>query len=165
LAQPERKASAAETQSLEEAAWKKVNQRDEASLDSYLRDNPSGRHRSEAESALAVLRPAEDDAVAVLTVISRFASAWNTKDVDSIVAIQKTLKKRAVKAQLSQVKELNVRISPASPPHIQGSQAIVLCRRQASQVLSNGTRKQMPETTVSYVLEKRDGNWTIEGTR
>ena len=107
----------------------------------------------------------KSDAVAVLSVISRFASAWNTKDLDSILALQKTLKKRAVKAELSQVKELNMRISPASPPQIAGSQAVVLCRRQASRVLSNGTCKQMPETVVSYVLEKHDGNWTIEGTR
>jgi hypothetical protein len=168
LAELESAARAAEAQSREEAAWKKVNLRDEAALESYLRDSPAGRYRSQAESALAMLRlsqSAKNDARAVLTVISRFASAWNTKDVDSILAIQKTLNKRAVKAELSQVKELNMRISPASAPQIDGSQAVVLCRRQASQVFSDGTRKQIPESIVSYLLEKHDGNWTIEGTR
>jgi hypothetical protein len=141
LAELERKARDADD-------WQKVNQRNQAALESYLRSEP-----------------AQDDTSAVLSVISRFASAWNTKDVDSILAIQRTLKKRTVKAELARVKELNVRISPASRPQIEGSQAVVLCRRQASQVLSNGAHKQMPETIVSYVLEKHDGNWTIEGMR
>ena len=58
-----------------------------------------------------------------------------------------------------------MQISPASPPQIDGSQAIVLCRRQASQIFSDGTRKDVPESIVSFVLAKHDGNWTIEGTR
>jgi len=168
LAELERKARAAEAQSLEEAAWKRVDPRDEGALESYLRGWPASRYRNEAEAALAALRLSEaskNDTVAVLTVISRFASAWNTKDLDSILAIQKNLNKRTVKAELSHVKELNMQISPASPPQIDGAQAVVLCRRQASQVFSDGTRKQIPETIVSYVLEKHDGNWTIEGTR
>jgi hypothetical protein len=168
LAELEPKKGVGDAQSRDEAAWKKVNQREEGAIESYLRDTPAGLHRREAEAALAALREneaAKNDSVAVLTVISRFASAWNTKDLDSILAIQKTLKKRTVKAELSQVKELNMRISPASPPKIEGSQAVVLCRRQASQVFSDGTRKQIPESLVSYVLEKHDGNWTIEGTR
>jgi tetratricopeptide (TPR) repeat protein len=168
LAELEPKKGVADAPSRDEAAWKKVNQRDETSLESYLRDASPGLHRSEAEAALAALRANEtskNDSVAVLTVISRFASAWNTKDLNSILAIQKTLKKRTVKAELSQVKELNMQISPASPPKIEGTQAVVLCRRQASQVFSDGTRKQIPESLVSYVLEKHDGNWTIEGTR
>jgi outer membrane protein assembly factor BamD (BamD/ComL family) len=168
LAELERKNRATETQSLDEAAWKKVNPHDEAALESYLRDSPASRYRSQAEAALASLRlnhSSPNDTAAVLTVISRFASAWNTKDLDSILAIQKTLNKRTVKAELSQVKELNMRIFPASPPQIDGSQAVVLCRRQASQVFSDGTRIQIPESIVSYVLEKHDGNWIIEGTR
>jgi hypothetical protein len=165
LAELESKNRVAEAQ---ETAWKKVNQRDAAALESYLRDSQSSRYRNEAEAALTALRlndPSKNDSIAVLAVISRFASAWNTKDLDSILAIQKNLNKRTVKAELAHVKELNMRISPASPPQIDGSQAVVLCRRQASQVFSNGTRKQIPETMVSYVLQKRDGNWTIEGTR
>jgi hypothetical protein len=168
LAELERKTRAAETLSLEEGTWKKVNRRDEAALENYLRDSPAGRYRSQAEAALASLRvnqTSKNDTVAVLTVLSRFASAWSMKDVDSILAIQGNLNKHAVKAELSQIKELSMRISPASPPQIAGSQAVVLCRRQASQVFSDGTRKQIPESIVSYVLEKHDGNWTIEGTR
>ena len=129
-------------------------------------------YRAPAEAALipppASPTPKNDgnsEIAAVLTVLSRFASAWSTKDLDSILAIQRTLNKRAVKAELAQLKELQVRISPASPPQIEGSQAVVLCRREASQVFSDGTRKQIPVSIVSYVLEKRDGNWTIEGTR
>jgi hypothetical protein len=98
-------------------------------------------------------------------VISRLANAWNAKDLDSILAIQRNLDKRVVKAELSHVKELDMQISPASPPQIDGAQAVVLCRRHASQTFSDGTRKQIPEVIVSYVLAKHDGNWTIEGTK
>jgi hypothetical protein len=98
-------------------------------------------------------------------VLSRFANAWNSKDLNSILALQRNLDKRTVKAELAHVKELVMEISPASPPQIDGSQAVVLCRRQASQTFSDGTRKEVPETLVSYVLAKQDGNWVIEGTR
>lgn len=167
LADLDRKAHAAQTQTAEEAAWKKVNTRDEASLVSYLRDYPGGHFHNSAEVALANLRVghASNETTAVLTVISRLANAWSAKDLDSILALQRNLSKREVKAELSHVKELAMQISPASPPQIDGQQAVVLCRRQASQTFSDGTRKQIPESIVSYVLSKRDGNWTIEGTK
>jgi hypothetical protein len=164
----ERKAAAAETQHAEEAAWKQVSQRDAAALESYLREYPAGRYRDQAELALATVRhsqAAKTETAAVLTVISRFAHAWTQKDLDSILSIQRTLNRRVVKAELSQVKELEMQISPASAPQIDGSQAVVLCRRQAMQVFSDGTRKQIPDAIVSYVLEKHDGAWTIEETR
>jgi hypothetical protein len=110
-------------------------------------------------------RASANETAAVLTVISRLANAWSAKDLDSILAIQKNLKKREVKAELSHVKELAMQISPASPPQIDGAQAVVLCRRQASQTFSDGTHKQVPESIVSYLLVKHDGNWTIEGTK
>jgi hypothetical protein len=168
LPELERKAPVIDTKTPEEAAWRKAGQRDETSLQSYLREFPAGRYRSQAELALAAIRlsqSAKNETAAVLTVITRFASAWTSRDLNSILSIQKNLDRRAVKAELSQVKELNMRISPASEPQIEGSQAVVLCRRQASQVFSDGTRKQNPEAIVSYLLAKHDGAWTIEGTR
>jgi hypothetical protein len=168
LADLDRKAHAAQTQNTEELAWKKVNAHDEASLVSYLRDYPGGHFHNSAEVALANLRVGRvtaNETAAVLTVISRLANAWSAKDLDSILALQRNLSKREVKAELSHVKELAMQISPASPPQIDGLQAIVLCRRQASQTFSDGTRKQIPESIVSYVLSKHDGNWTIEGTK
>lgn len=168
LADLQRKTQAAQAQIAEEASWKKVNQRDEASLENYLKDFPTSRFRNQAEMDLANIRAGRataNESAAVLTVISRLANAWNAKDLDSILAIQKNLNKREVKAELSHVKQLAMQISPASPPQIDGSQAIVLCRRQAEQVFTNGTHKFIPESTVSYVLAKHDGSWTIEGTR
>ena len=168
-AETERKARQAELLAAEEAAWKKVNRRDEASLESYLRDTPiNGRYHNQAEVDLATIRlgrTSANETAAVLMVISRLANAWNAKDLDSILAIQRNLDKRVVKAELSHVKELDMQISPASPPQIDGAQAVVLCRRHASQTFSDGTRKQIPEVIVSYVLAKHDGNWTIEGTK
>jgi len=173
LAELERNTRKAELQNVEEAAWRKVNQQDEASLEAYLRDAPAAsRYRPQAEVSLATLRlsrkrkeNATADMAAVLGVLSRFANAWNSKDLNSILALQRNLDKRTVKAELAHVKELVMEISPASPPQIDGSQAVVLCRRQASQTFSDGTRKEVPETLVSYVLAKQDGNWVIEGTR
>jgi hypothetical protein len=164
----DRKSRILEIQLAEEAAWKKVNPHDEASLVSYLRDTPTSRYRNQAEVNLASIRLSRSSAsesAAVLTVISRLANAWSSKDLDSILAIQRNLNKRVVKAELSHVKQLEMQISPASPPQIDGAQAVVLCRRQASQTFSDGTRKQVPESIVSYVLAKHDGNWTIEGTK
>ena len=168
LADIQRKSQAAQAQIAEEASWKKVNPRDEASLENYVKDFPTSRFRNQADMDLANIRAGRataNESAAVLTVISRLANAWNAKDLDSILAIQKNLNKREVKAELSHVKQLAMQISPASPPQIDGAQAIVLCRRQAEQVFNDGTRKLIPESTVSYVLAKHDGYWTIEGTR
>lgn len=151
---------------IDETAWKKVNRHDQASLESYLREAPTSRYRNQAEVDLANIRLSQsNETAAVLMVISRLANAWRARDLNSIVAIQRNLNKREVKAELSHVTELDMQISPASPPRIEGTQAVVLCRRQASQTFSDGTRKQIPESTVSFVLAKHDGNWTIEGTR
>ena len=167
LADVERKARLAEKENTEEAVWKRVNRRDEAALASFLRDNPASRYRNQAEADLANIRlsKSSNESAAVLTVISRLANAWSARDLDSILAIQRNLNKREVKAELSHVKELEMQISPASPPQIDGTQAVVLCRRQASQLFSDGTRKRIPESIVSFVLVKHDGNWTIEGTK
>jgi tetratricopeptide (TPR) repeat protein len=168
LADVDRRARLEEMQIADEAAWKKVNPHDEASIEAYLRNVPAGHYRNSAEEDLANIRMNRDsqrETAAVLTVISRLANAWSARDLDSILALQRNLKKREVKAELSHVKEINMQISPASPPQIEGTQAVVLCRRQASQIFSDGTRKQIPESIVSYVLAKHDGNWTIEGTK
>lgn len=168
LAEIERRTRSLDTLSAEDAAWKKVNPHDEAALESYLRDSPNGRYRNQAEVSLATIRlsrTSASDKAAVLSVIARLANAWNARDLDSILALQRNLSKRVVKAELSNVKKLEMQISPASPPQIDGTQAVVLCRRQASQIFSDGTRKQVPESIVSYVLSKRDGNWIIEGTK
>jgi PEGA domain len=168
IADLDRKTRALEAQAVEEAEWKKVNRHDESSLESFLRDPRSDKYRNQAEIDLATLRlgqASRTESSAVLSVISRFASAWSSKDLNSIMALQKNLNKRAVKAELAQVKELTMHISPASAPQIEGSRAVVLCRRQASQTFSDGTFKQIPESIVSYLLAKHDGDWTIEGTR
>lgn len=168
LADMDRKARATQAQSAEEVAWKRVNPRDEASLQNYLKDYPAGHFRSQAEGALANIRTGRataNERAAVLIVISRLANAWSARDMDSILAIQKNLSKQEVKAELSHVRQIAMQISPTSPPQIDGSQAVVSCRRQGEQVLENGTHKQIPEATVSYVLAKHDGNWTIEGTK
>jgi hypothetical protein len=168
LADLDRKTRAAQAQSAEELAWKKVNHRDETSLMSYLREYPASRYRNTAEGDLASIHlssASANESAAVLGVLSRLANAWSARDLDSILAIQKNLDKRKVKAELSHVKELAMHISAASPPQIEGAQAVVLCRRQASQTFSDGTHKQIPESIVSYLLIKQDGNWTIEGTR
>jgi hypothetical protein len=172
---------------VEELEWQTVDQKNTDSLRAYVNKYPASKFSAQARKKIEGISQARDTAAdaraaidaprnaakndgngeiaAVLTVLSRFASAWSTKDLDAILAIQRSLNKRAVKAELAQLKELEVRISPASPPQIEGSQAVVLCRREASQIFSDGTRKQLPASIVSYVLEKRDGNWTIEGTR
>ncbi len=168
LGEIDRKTHLAETQSLEDTAWKKVNRRDEASLQAYLHDFPGGRYQSQAQVDLATIRmagPPANESAAILGVLSRLATAWSARDMASILAIQRNLSKREVKAELANVKELAMHISPASAPQIEGSQAIVLCRRQASQTFSDGTRKQIPESIVSYVLSKQNGAWTIEGTK
>jgi hypothetical protein len=124
-------------------------------------------HHAQAQNALEELTAQESAAEsgAVLTLIARFTNAWNTKDVDSILALQHSLDRRAVTSQLSDVKKLALRISPISPPEISGTHATVTCRRQADETFSDGSIKQNPELVVTYLLAKRNGAWFIEGSK
>jgi hypothetical protein len=152
----------------EQSTWQTANLLDRNSLANYTAQFPSGRHYLEAQQALAQLRDAEllkQESAAVLTVLRQYADAWSSKDLDSILALQHTLDRRIVKEQLSPVKALVMRIAPASDPRIEGQQATVACRRQVVETFSDGVEKQTPESLVTFVLSKRNGAWTIDGTR
>jgi tetratricopeptide (TPR) repeat protein len=102
------------------------------------------------------------DSAAVLAVLQRFATAWSAKDLKAITGIESDLDKRALKTQLAAVKLLSMKISPVMPPQIDGAQATVVCRRQASETFSDGSARQNPPALVTYVLAKREGVWRIE---
>jgi hypothetical protein len=164
----EQNIKAAELERAEQAAWQTANLLDRSSLENYTSQFPSGSHFGQAEQALAHLRTAEllrQESAQVLTVLRQYANAWSTKDLDSIVALHRSLDRRVVKAQLSPVKALVMRIAPASDPRIDGVQATVPCRRQVVEIFIDGVEKQSPVALVTFVLMKRNGAWTIEGTR
>jgi hypothetical protein len=177
----------------EEADWRNLNRTNKSSLSAFLAKYPAGAHSAMANSLmanldrrietasadlprreehkLAVVAPASPDPTvlaeraAVLDVIGRFAEAWNAKDYRSIVEIEPDLNRRTLKAQLSPVKAVNMRISPVSPPQISGTEATVVCRRQADETFVDGSLKQNPESIVTYVLLKRNGAWGISAIR
>jgi hypothetical protein len=178
----------------EEADWRNLNRTNKSSLSAFIAKYPAGAHfamanslmanldrRADAlasadvprreEHKLAVVPPTFPDPTvvaeraAVLDVIGRFADAWNAKDYRSIVEIEPDLNRRTLKAQLSPVKAVNMRISPVSPPQISGTEATVVCRRQADETFVDGSLKQNPESIVTYVLSKRNGAWGISAIR
>jgi hypothetical protein len=106
----------------------------------------------------------EPDSEAIVALIGRFANAWSAKDMDSILAIERDLDRQTLKSQFAPVKEIAMKISPLSPPQVRGTQATVVCRRQADETLLDGSRKQNPESVITYVLSKETGGWHIDGT-
>ncbi len=179
----------------EEADWRNLNRNNKSALSAFLARYPAGAHSNAASGLLAnldrqsnaqaiasadvprreehklpVVPPAPADPTlaeraAVLDVIGRFADAWNAKDYRSIVEIEPDLNRRILKAQLSPVKAVNMRISPVSPPQISGAEATVVCRRQADETFVDGSQRQNPESIVTYVLSKRNGAWGISAIR
>jgi hypothetical protein len=164
----DRQAAAIALRRADEAAWRSVNLGDRGSINAYLEQFSSGEHRAEAERMLADLHAAElsqADSAAILALIGRFANAWSAKDMDSILAIERDLDRQTLKSQFAPVKEITMKISPLSPPQVAGTQATVVCRRQAEQTFLDGSTKQNPESVITYVLSKRTGAWHIDGTR
>ncbi|HMF75219.1 MAG TPA: hypothetical protein VK604_06115 [Bryobacteraceae bacterium] len=152
----------------DEDAWAAVNRGDVHSVERYLSRSPGGANRATAEQALADIRrteAAQQQSAEVLDVVRQYAAAWNARNVDSIVSLQRYLDRRAVRAQLSPLKSLVMNISPTSEPRIEGAQATVLCRRQVSEIFADGVEKQSPEVTVTLVLARRSGAWTIESAK
>lgn len=141
---------------------------DRHSIQAYLDQFSAGAHRGEAEQALANLRSAEllrADTAAIEGLIGRFANAWSAKDLDSILTMEGDLDQQALKIQLTPVKTIAMKISSLSPPQITGTQASIVCRRQAGETFLDGSTRQNPESIVTYLLSKRTGVWHIEGTR
>jgi ketosteroid isomerase-like protein len=123
------------------------------------------RHRDEAKRAMgkiASLEANRAESAAVLDVLNRFAAAWNAKDFKQIASIQHDLDIRQLKTQLAPVKSVVMKISPVMEPQIDGKQATVVCRRQASETFSDGSTRQNPASIVTYVLTKQGAVWSIE---
>ncbi len=123
--------------------------------------------RKESEQALAELRAREvaEASNAVSAMLQRYVNAWNTKDVERITALHRSLNRRTVKEQLEPVTAIRMTIIPASNPRIDGERATVLCRRQVDETFSDGTKKQSPALLVTFTLSKRDGEWSIDAAR
>jgi hypothetical protein len=153
----------------DEAAWKSVNRTDQNSIRNYLRQFPSGKHHDEAEETLAALRRSEEvsrkESAEILRALRQYADAWSAKDVDAIVALQRGLDKRLIKTELSDARAIAMSLTPTAPPQIEGTRAIVVCRRRVEQVFSDGIRKKNPESIVTFLLAKRNGAWAIVNTR
>ena len=169
MADLDRRADAARLEAAEESAWNSVRLTEQGSIENYLAQFPSGKNHSRAMEALADIRQAQKskdaEAAVILNVIARLAKAWNTKDVDSIVALQANLDRRLLKSQLLAAKTLSITISPTSVPEITDAQATVKCRRETAEVFLDGVKKIEPETLVTYVLTKRNGAWIVEEAR
>lgn len=123
--------------------------------------------RQEGEQALAELRAREiaEASNAVSAMLQNYVNAWNTKDVERITALHRSLNRRTVKEQLEPVTAIRMTIIPASNPRIDGERATVLCRRQVDETFSDGTKKQSPALLVTFTLSKRDGEWSIDAAR
>jgi hypothetical protein len=123
--------------------------------------------RERAEEALAALHSREmaEASNAVTAMLQRYVDAWNAKDIASITALYRGLDRRTIKAQLAPVTTIRMTITPASAAQIEGERATIVCRRQVEETFSDGTEKQSPQLLVTFTLSKRDGEWSIEGTR
>jgi hypothetical protein len=141
----------------------------EEAVAAHIRQFPASKHDSHAEEAAAALRTSEEVSrevsAALLKVLRQYADAWSLKDLDTIVALQPSLNRRLVKAELSPARAIIMRISPTAPPQIDGTRATVVCRRQVEEIFPDGIRKRSPELIVTFLMAKRNGNWAIEDTR
>ncbi len=163
------KQRATELERSEETAWISVNQKDRSSLQNFLQQFPSSKHRAQAQQDLTNLQSAPasagGDSAVILAVIRRFADAYSTKNLETIMAIQPGLNRRVLKEELSGVRSLQMNIIPASAPNITGDRATIVCRRTVGQTFADGTKKQSPESSVTYTLAKRGSTWIIESVQ
>ena len=151
----------------DDIAWQAVNTHDSKAIEEYLAKHPTGRHADQATATLNELKSQAlaADSGAVLRLLAKLESAWDAKDINTILALQPGLDRRVLKLQLSQAQILAMRISPVSPPEIDGTRATVTCRRQADEVFSDGSVHKNPASIITYLLSKRNGAWTIESAR
>jgi hypothetical protein len=168
VADLDRRSAMAEAQRQEETAWLSVPKDNRQSIEAYLAKYPLSRHRDEAQRAMGKISSLEAnraESAAVLEVLHRFAAAWNAKDLKQIASIQHDLDIRQLRTQLAPVKSVVMKISPVMDPQIDGKQATVVCRRQASETFSDGSTRQNPSSIVTYVLTKQGSVWSIEHAR
>lgn len=85
--------------------------------------------------------------------------------MERITALHRSLDRRTVKAQLAPVTAIRMTITPDSAAQVDGERATIVCRRQVNETFSDGTEKQSPALLVTFTLSKRDGQWSIDGTR
>ncbi len=161
---PENRNKAETETGADNEAWLAVDANNADSIQTYLDRFPAGENRPQAMRALANIRTAiaKRQSSEVMEVIRQYASAWSARDVDSILAIQRSLNRRKVKAELSPIKSLVMNISPAAEPTIEGERATLRCKRQVSERFDDGVEKRSPEQIVTFVLARQNGTWRIE---
>ena len=115
---PESKSRVELETNADDEAWSAVNERSADSIQSYLNRFPGGTYRPQAIRALEGIQSETSNRQSseVKEVVRRYASAWNARDVDSILALQRSLDRRTVKAELSPIKSLVMSIFPAAEP-------------------------------------------------
>jgi hypothetical protein len=172
----------------EQSDWNAVDRENQQALAGFLARYPDGALAGQAREALAALkgkaalaeltREREEQELAALhsrelteasnavaAMLQRYVNAWNAKDVVGITALHRSLDRRTIKAQLAPVTSIRMTITPASAAQIDGERATIVCRRQVNEIFSDGTEKQSPALLVTFMLSKRGGEWSIDGTR
>jgi hypothetical protein len=114
------------------------------------------------------LQPApsgKTDAADVLAALRSYSSAWQSRNVNRIIALRPGLNKRTVRAELKDVVSLRMNIRPIAEPDIEDDVARVSCIHQVTQTFSGGVQKHSSEVRMTYLLVKRNGKWVIDRTK
>jgi hypothetical protein len=155
---------------LDDVVWERANKNDKASLQAYVTRMPSGKHVSEASSAIDAIteaaKPAKpvksvvDEKAAILGVVAQYNQAYNDRNVDALRKIWPTMDNKTLATTRDFFKLTN---SVASSyridqgPQINGDEATVRVTLTLSYIMKMDGREQGPKSSsFSMTLKKRE---------
>jgi serine/threonine protein kinase len=148
----------------EQTAWDSADKKDRAALQAYLTKFPSGAHANDARRMLQSLSeglpPA--DRKAILETLTRYQGAFNSKNVDAVLAQFPKLNRGQLRSQFSRT-VTNLQIQPSGEPTLSGPRIVLPCKRTTTTTFRNN--EQAPSTVnanVRVIFTKNAGGWIIE---
>jgi hypothetical protein len=97
----------------------------------------------------------------VLAALQRYSRAWHNRDVHEILAVRPGLSVHTVRNELAGARAIDMSIRPTGSPNIHGDLATIECEHRVTETFNDGMRKQAPGVHMTYVLERKGGNWVI----
>jgi serine/threonine protein kinase len=151
---------------IEQVEWEAVNKQDAAALRTFAQKHPGGALAQQALAEAAKVEQAHKAGVerqAIQQLLSRYESAYQTRDADALEAVWPSIPPRtlaSIRTTFRNARSISLDLNPAGEANISGDTATLVCRRTLQQ--SFGDKPLQNQDTITLKLRRQGVSWVIE---
>lgn len=107
----------------------------------------------------------KDAAPAVIEVLRRYRTAFESRDLGAIRALRPTLEPgqlAAIRQMFKDIRSVQMALTPVGAPAISGTTASIVCELHQTIVMKNGDRPPVTPQKINIRLRNTGGEWVID---